>query len=341
MNIGHHAVLEDETASVIVKTGDDLDACTTYFISPDKPMVGRGKRLSSADLCGMTPLEQMTAMFALAREEGRKPVVMGAIPFSEETRPALVLPCDVLYPSRTQVLTDKTTRHTNTAHFIDRIESERNYQKAVENGLTLIRQGMIDKIVLSRQLDLTATRNIDSLDVLRNLLQKHPASYVFSVPHCLSDNTQTGVFIGASPELLVRKHGDFVYANPLAGSVASHPDKAENEKRIAQLTASAKDQQEHRYTVRSVCDVLAQYCDDIVAPDQPEVLTAGPIHHLSSQIKGRLRYSTTTALDLARALHPTPAVGLSIKEYDQPYCPRRRQGARLLCWRGWVVQCRR
>ena len=41
----------------------------------------------------------------------------------------------------------------------------------------------------------------------------------------------------------------------------------------------------------------------------PELSRTAAVWHLSTPISGRLRETSTTALDLAVALHPTPAVG--------------------------------
>ena len=54
---------------------------------------------------------------------------------------------------------------------------------------------------------------------------------------------------------------------------------------------------------------LDPLCVDLQIPPTPQLSRTAAVWHLSTPITGRLRETSTTALDLAVALHPTPAVG--------------------------------
>ena len=54
---------------------------------------------------------------------------------------------------------------------------------------------------------------------------------------------------------------------------------------------------------------LEPLCANLRIADEPELHGTDALWHLSTPIRGRLRESGTSALDLALALHPTPAVG--------------------------------
>ena len=54
---------------------------------------------------------------------------------------------------------------------------------------------------------------------------------------------------------------------------------------------------------------LQPLCVDLDIAATPELSSTSAVWHLSTPITGRLRESSTTALDLAVALHPTAAVG--------------------------------
>ena len=54
---------------------------------------------------------------------------------------------------------------------------------------------------------------------------------------------------------------------------------------------------------------LDPLCVDLQIAPGPELSRTAAVWHLSTPISGRLRETSTTALDLAVALHPTPAVG--------------------------------
>jgi Isochorismate synthase len=60
-------------------------------------------------------------------------------------------------------------------------------------------------------------------------------------------------------------------------------------------------------------DALSALCDDVTARDEPSLLTLPHIHHLHTAVHARLREGHSL-LELAGALHPTPAVGGSPRE---------------------------
>jgi isochorismate synthase len=74
------------------------------------------------------------------------------------------------------------------------------------------------------------------------------------------------------------------------------------------LSDSEKDQREHRHVVDAVLDVLTPCCAELHADDVPVLARLTDVAHLMTSIEGRLRPPAPSALELARALSPTPAV---------------------------------
>ena len=121
--------------------------------------------------------------------------------------------------------------------------------------------------------------------------------------------TGTGsVLVGASPELLVSRHGTEVRANPLAGSAPRAGDPEEDRANAEALGSSAKDRQEHAIVVEAVFAALHPLCTELHHDADPVLLPTANVWHLSTRFRGRLREPAPTALALAAALHPTPAV---------------------------------
>lgn len=86
------------------------------------------------------------------------------------------------------------------------------FMQMVGDAVQAMNEGRLDKAVLSRLLEIK-TRNPVSRDALMNrVVAQNPNGYHFHVP------LEKGALIGASPELLLRKHGNQFYSNPLAGS---------------------------------------------------------------------------------------------------------------------------
>src|SRR5262249_16632764 len=65
------------------------------------------------------------------------------------------------------------------------------------------------------------------------------------------------------------------------------------------------DQYEHQLVVDAVVDALAEHCD-VVHANPPAPLQFTDIAHLATVVTGRTPHAT--AVDLATALHPRPAV---------------------------------
>ncbi|MEV0616347.1 isochorismate synthase [Nonomuraea sp. NPDC050404] len=181
-----------------------------------------------------------------------------------------------------------------------RVPSPAEYAAAVRQVLAELGAGAVDKVVLARTVELRSDEPVNLPGLLRPLLG-HGYSFAAPLP---GGRTLTG----ASPELLVSRRGHDVVSNPLAGSAARAGDRAEDRRRAASLTESAKDLHEHRLVVEAVADALAPYCKDLHVPVTPELTSTETMWHLSTRVTGTLRDPGTSALTLAAALHPTPAV---------------------------------
>ncbi len=117
------------------------------------------------------------------------------------------------------------------------------------------------------------------------------------------------------------QRGAQIHSNPLAGSAKRQTD-AEADRRVADaLQISAKDAYEHRLVIEEIRAVLGEHCRELRVPDAPSLISTAAMWHLSSAIDGVLADRRQSVLDLACRLHPTPAVcgsptGLSRKLID-------------------------
>ena len=162
-----------------------------------------------------------------------------------------------------------------------------------------IRSGALDKAVLAREIRVVADAPIDQAEVMHRLRDAFPAAIVFSVEG----------FIGASPELLVSRHGDVVRAHPLAGTAPRSSDPSADGRLAAGLLASSKDRWEHQVTIDWLLDGLLPFCSYVDAEPEPSIVSLANVHHLGTLVEGRLSSPPASVLELVGALHPTPAVG--------------------------------
>ena len=178
----------------------------------------------------------------------------------------------------------------------------RNWQRAVEEILSAIADGRMEKAVLARILDVSTTGAIDPVDVLAYLRSENADAHVF-----LFEPEAGSPIVGATPEALALVRGDCFRATAVAGSVSRGATDEEQRALARQLLNSAKDRVEHAFTVRDMVARLEPLCRTVEAEAEPHVLTLARIQHLETRIRAVLRPGPSV-LDLLAALHPTPAV---------------------------------
>jgi menaquinone-specific isochorismate synthase len=169
---------------------------------------------------------------------------------------------------------------------------------AVAAAVARIDAGELDKVVLARDLLVTADRPLDPRRLLLRLAERFPDCWTFAVD----------ALLGATPELLLRRTGRELYARVLAGT-APRGAGADDDRLAEGLRHSAKDHAEHAYAVDSLAATLAPFCSELAVPRQPALLTLPNVRHLSSDVHGRQRDDDPTGLiELVGAVHPTAAV---------------------------------
>lgn len=244
-----------------------------------------------------------------ALRAGDAPIVVGALPF-DVTRPAALLtpqavnvtdgppdwPGDRLPPVRVAEAVPAP------ADYRDRVRRACEQLAAADNPL--------DKVVLARALRLVADAPLDARVILRRLVAADPAAYGYLVDLTAAGGEYAGTaLVGASPELLVARNGDRVECRPFAGSAPRAADPQTDAANGAALAASAKNRHEHRLVIETIRAALEPLCVDLSIAAEPRLSSTATVWHLCTPITGRLRDTSSTAIDLALALHPTPAVG--------------------------------
>jgi menaquinone-specific isochorismate synthase len=173
------------------------------------------------------------------------------------------------------------------------------WTESVRRILATIDSGHVRKVVLARQLVVEAGGRFDRRVILDRLRRSHPSCFTYAA----------GDFVGASPELLIRRRGNEVASCPMAGTVRRGATPEEDEALVAGLRRSVKEAEEHRLLVDAVVSALAPVCAGPPRAGEPDVVRFPTVSHLATRVSGVLRDPAPTALSLAGRLHPTPAVG--------------------------------
>lgn len=270
----------------------------TWFSGP------RGGLLADGALRRLEDPDDVGAVLDEVAASGSGPaLVVGALPFDPADAAALVVPREVTWSPALGRSVEAPAPGGPSPRWRS-LPEPAGYEAMVVEALRRMGTGELEKVVLARVLDLQTDAAVDQASMLRGLAARDPSGYVFAVDLPSSGVPRT--LLGASPELLISRRDGEVIANPLAGSAPRHRDPADDEATGAALLASAKDRHEHALVVTDVSAALAGVCDDLDVPAEPSLIRTDAMWHLSTTIRGR---SSLSALDLARALHPTPAVG--------------------------------
>ncbi|WP_171922279.1 isochorismate synthase EntC [Salmonella bongori] len=299
-------------------TEDAQEAMTTlapdrfFFMSPYRSFTTSGcfARYTEPAVDGDSPQspfqQKLQKRFAEAKSQGiANPILVGAIPFDTRQPSSLYIPMEWQPFSRQEK--QRTARYF-TAHQSLTVTARRaipeqdDFEAMVARAAALTATPDVDKVVLSRLIDITTDVAVDSGALLERLVAQNPVSYNFHVP--LADG---GVLLGASPELLLRKEGERFSSLPLAGSARRQPDDVLDREAGNRLLASEKDRHEHELVTQAMKQILRDRSSELRLPSSPQLITTPTLWHLGTPFEGKAN-ADENALTLACLLHPTPAL---------------------------------
>ncbi len=246
------------------------------------------------------------ASAADALRTGRHHMLVGALPFDTSKPAALTVPATV-ERGQPQEFYGTMPNIRVTQQIPEPSEHLRRVTEAVE-VLRDTASGL-SKVVLARVLEMQADTPVDALVLTHRLIRNDPDANSFCVDLSpAGDRFRGHTMVGCSPELLVERRGDMVICHPFAGSAPRSSDPSLDRRTGEDLAGSHKNRHEHSVVIDQLREDLASLCVDVQVPPEPTLSRTAALWHLSTSISARLRQSSTTALDLAVALHPTPAV---------------------------------
>ena len=236
----------------------------------------------------------------LTRWEGSTYLTVNGIePFHEEDHPddRLERAIDEVGALPTMLPTGEPPGVRSTESRTSRAE----WMAMVESAVAGIDRGELVKVVLATALDVDLESPIDIPLILERLRRTYPDCFRFLIQPV----DETG-FFGPSPERLVRKDGELVETEALAGSVP-RGDTPEADAGLADsLRESEKLQHEQHLVETEITDRLTPL-GSVTAGEQG-VRKLATIQHLRTPLKVTMD-QPIHVLSLVELLHPTPAVG--------------------------------
>jgi menaquinone-specific isochorismate synthase len=248
---------------------------------------------------------------------GTGPLAVGAVPFLDGQDGELVVPArvvgraddgrrwvtDVAPAEAAQPKLTHAAHPEPTSFVVESDGGRLAWTSAVARAVARIDTGALRKVVLARRVGVWADQPFAIPTVLERLRRAHPSCYVFAA----------GGFVGASPELLIRRRGRWAWSQPMAGTVERGGSRAADRRLVSRLRSSAKEQDEHRLVVEDVERRLSEVSAEVFVKG-PEPVALSSVTHLATTVTARLDTTAPSALGLAGVLHPTPAVAGSPRE---------------------------
>jgi isochorismate synthase len=284
-----------------------------FFSGPTKTLLAEdeGAVLSG---CAKDPHALLADVARVFRERREPSFLVGAVPFAEEAAVRLFCPTRITQSGRWWVDSKPEVpkrasgaRAPNIDPGGSRLE-QAAFVDDVRAAVDAIGRHELRKVVLARTTDVALPRVPDLAQVRRELHAKNPHGFTYSLSLPRATGSEPRTLVGASPELLLSRRGMRVVSAPLAGSAPRSPDPLEDQARARGLLHSAKDRHEHGLVVQQVLETLQRFAQNLRFEVEPIVTATHSMWHLSTRIEGTLRDPKVSALQLALALHPTPAV---------------------------------
>ena len=172
------------------------------------------------------------------------------------------------------------------------------YQDKVAKAVQLIKNGKLQKIVLSRDFKVLSA-GFDKFEALMKLMSAYEQSYVYLWHH-----PQVGTWIGTTPELLAQYANGYFQTIALAGTLTF-----DNE---TPITWHSKEIKEQQFVTDYIVDKLQKFSSNIKVT-KPTTVYQGHLAHIRTDISAEINSANLSEIILN--LHPTPAVcGLPVNK---------------------------
>ncbi len=175
------------------------------------------------------------------------------------------------------------------------------WQEEMNQALSAIRSGRVDKVVLSRRQFVRADEPFSSKDLLVNLIDGSARGTVFMYRY------GDVFFLGCTPELLIRKNGNTVESMCLAGTIGVGENEQQRQQLAEQLLNDEKNLNEHAFVVDFLRQVTSRNCYNVAIPTSPSIQSLTHVQHLHTPVKAQVMEGRSVQ-NLAGQLHPTPAL---------------------------------
>lgn len=211
------------------------------------------------------------------------------------------------------LLADNRSEAILTNHFLQKKQSslfsfqegnkaKENHVNLVDSAVAFLEKENISKVVVARTKGIET--KVEFLRVFKSLLRKYDAAYVYIWFH-----PKVGMWLGASPETLLKVTGNEFVTMSLAGT----------QKYIDTINVEwgTKELEEQQLVTDYVLTNLKEVTSTLKF-SEVKTIKAGNLLHLKTDISGELE-KTASLKEIIHTLHPTPAICGFPKETAQDF----------------------
>ncbi len=167
-----------------------------------------------------------------------------------------------------------------------------DFENLVSNGISAIKKGDFQKLVLSRK-EVLELKNFDLIDAFSKLVSQYQSAFRYCFYH-----PKVGLWLGATPEQLLLVENDVFKTVALAGT-----QKFEGS---IDVIWKDKEIQEQKFVTDFILKSIEESTSNVQI-SEPFSVRAGNLIHLKSEISGKLS-NDFNLYKMIEILHPTPAV---------------------------------
>ncbi len=205
--------------------------------------------------------------------------------------------------------TEKIDIESNKAYVISR----EDYLNDINRTIEVIKSTKLAKVIVSRLIP--HKRKKESVgEVYLQLFKQTPNAFVYMVN--LPSNKkipQTGLWMGATPEVLLKSEGKDLETVSLAGTQSRREDN--------DYSWHTKDIEEQAFVSRYLLDVFYKFNIHPYTTQGPDTMESGKVAHLSTVFRFAAKKLATNLGEFVSELHPTPAVCGYPKSKAAKYIP--------------------
>ena len=177
------------------------------------------------------------------------------------------------------------------------------YEEIIQRTIDTIKSGSAKKIVISRRKDFSL-RDFSIENLIERLFSIYPTAFRYVWYH-----PETGIWCGATPEILVDIKKNKFKTMALAGT---QPYTEGN------IVWRKKELEEQHFVTEAILDNLKGIVEDLNV-SETRSHQAGTLLHLCTDISGKLQNGSKALSKIAEALHPTPAVCGTPREFARDF----------------------